>query len=107
MSKQRQARFEKRQRWQGIMDEQSASGLSVARFCQERGLSKHTLGYWKKQLKGPRPTQPVFREVRLAPQTPAVSSCLEIVVGTLVIRVPTGFDENDLRRVLLAVAAAC
>ncbi len=50
MNKLEKVRREKCKRWAEILAEQSVSGLSIAVFCHERGLNKHTFGYWKKRL---------------------------------------------------------
>ena len=77
MENQQQVRGEKLERWRLVLDEQAVSGISVARFCRARGLSKHTFGYWKARLKDSRSTQlsPVFQEVRLAPERTSAPGC--------------------------------
>lgn len=38
--------------WKKTISEQKASGLSVARFCRERGLTDSAFGYWQRKLEG-------------------------------------------------------
>ena len=44
----RKVRHEK---WQTIIDEQEASGLSQTQFCKERSISSAQLGYYRSILK--------------------------------------------------------
>lgn len=36
--------------WQATVDEQGNSGLSVRRFCAERGLALSQFYYWRRRL---------------------------------------------------------
>ena len=84
---------------------------SQHRFCNEQGISTQTLSRWRKELgdlaSAAPPRAPAFIEVS-APHSEAHSDALyEIVLpsGTSV-RVPPGFDETELAR-LLSIASAC
>lgn len=102
------------QRWQD-------SGLSAREFASEMGLKAASLSYWKWRLKQesepqgrrapkPRrakPARPRFVEVRpakLGALVGGVDARLELVLADCVIRVPGGFDDDALRRVLAVVA---
>ena len=37
--------------WEQILEEQKRSGLTMADFCQERGINRKTLSYYKSTLK--------------------------------------------------------
>jgi hypothetical protein len=39
-----------RERWRRIVQEQHSSGLSVARFCRQRGIGQSSLFAWKRRL---------------------------------------------------------
>ena len=39
------------ERWQTIIDEQEASGLSQTQYCKERNISSAQLGYYRSILK--------------------------------------------------------
>jgi hypothetical protein len=39
-----------KKKWEGILTEQRRSGMSVSRFCKERGVSESGFHYWRKQL---------------------------------------------------------
>ena len=100
-----------REYWQARVLEQEASGLNCAAFCRDRGISYHAFQYWRKRLGGRRGNQQSqgaqFREVRLAAEPEASRECLEVVVGAMTVRVPPGFAEADLDRVLAVVAERC
>lgn len=51
-----------RAKWAGIIREQRESGLSVARFCVDRGIPSSTLFVWKRRLAG---GEPVFVEAKV------------------------------------------
>ena len=36
--------------WKKQIAEQGSSGLSVSRFCRERGISESSFGYWRKKI---------------------------------------------------------
>jgi len=59
-------------RWTRIVQEQAASGLTVAEFCARRGLAVSTFYPWKRRLASeaaqtPRAATPAFVEARIAP----------------------------------------
>lgn len=125
MNKLEKVRREKCKRWEAVLAEQSVSGMTIAAFCHVRGLNKHTFGYWKKRLGkavcsastnetkngGDVADHDVctFREVCLEPErvTPANIISIEIALGNAVIRVPPGFDESHVRRLLMLVRELC
>ncbi len=36
--------------WERVIKEQRSSGLSIAAFCRERGVSDKSFGYWSRRL---------------------------------------------------------
>jgi hypothetical protein len=50
-----------REQWRQLIDEQQASELSQAAFCQARGIALSSFGYWKRRLA--RPTAPDWLEL--------------------------------------------
>lgn len=102
--------------WQGLQAEQAASGLSQKAFCQQRGLNLQTFTWWKDRVRWMltrcRPVPKVrskvrFREVPAAAH-PATPVPYEVLLATgRTIRVPVGFDEADLRRLIRVLEAAC
>ena len=104
--------------WERRVEALLRSRQSAVRFADEIGVSVHTLRYWKRMLdlesrelegRGRVPTSEApttFLEVSAAMVEPA-SQAMEIVFddGTTV-RVPPGFDEASLRRVLSILGRA-
>lgn len=92
-----------------VLAEQRASGLSVAAFARERGLSAWTLYEWRRRL-GAAQSEPVAKpELVQVMVTPSASRASTIAVelgAGLRVHVPSGFDAAELRR-LLEVLASC
>ena len=58
--------------WRGEVARQSASGLSVRRFCQERGLGEPSFYAWRRTLQErDQAAVPAFLPVVVAPQASA------------------------------------
>jgi hypothetical protein len=101
--------------WQGLLAEWCGSGQTQVAFCRQRRIRAGTFAWWKRQLRQrglagdvsaavgaasgrfveiPRPTvSPVGFEVLLA--------------GGRTIRVPAGFEEGELARLLSVLEPAC
>ena len=77
--------------WRGIVQDWLASGRSKDVYARELGVSPVTLGWWQWKL------GVVAPEPKSAPD-------LVVEVGELRVRVPSGFDAGELRRL---VAALC
>ena len=80
---------------------------SGVHFCREQGISTQTLRRWLEEFGGrarrKRSATPAFIEV----QAPHADHLYEIVLPSgASVRVPAGFDDTDLAR-LLAAAASC
>jgi len=116
-----------RSEWAKRVQRWGESGLTAKEFAAETGLKASTLSYWKWRLgsgqvargshrataKSAEPRRPerahasgpTFMEVTPVPPTAAVP--LELVLrDALTVRVPVGFDEDTLSRVLRLVGAA-
>ena len=39
-----------RERWQGWLEEQPASGLSIAAFCRDKGIPQNSFYVWRRKL---------------------------------------------------------
>ena len=92
----------------GLLAEQLASGLSIAAFARERGVSAWRLYDGRRALRkrAARKESTEFVQVHVRP-VPASSSPIEVELDAGVrLRVPADFDEDDLRR-LLGVLASC
>ncbi|MGE3671943.1 MAG: hypothetical protein AB7K71_19895 [Polyangiaceae bacterium] len=89
------------------------SELTAKEFAAEIGVNASTLTYWKWKLsrggsaraiartRTPRSevAQPTFVEL-VAPRAESCDTRLELAVGGRVVKIPTGFDEETLRRLL-------
>jgi hypothetical protein len=87
--------------WLGHWQQWQVSGLSMAAYAREQGLSVKSFYYWSKQvcaLKADRKPEPAqaahFHPVRIIP--PAVTSPAEAM--TVLLRLPNGI-EGELRHV--------
>jgi transposase-like protein len=99
-------------RWRRIVQEQHASGLSVAAFCRRRGLALPSFYAWRRRLReGARPTPaaaagPAFVELQLAPAPPAPPAMLELLLSAhRRVLVRPGFDPDLLRQLVAALEA--
>src|SRR5450432_622116 len=91
---------------QAAVTRMAASGLSVREFAEAEGLEAQRIYRWRSVLQSKR--TPAFVEVK----RPAVATPIEVVLRTgHVVRVPDGFSEETLRRVMAVLsadgAAAC
>lgn len=95
-------RSEKEGYWRGVIQRWGRSKQTVRAFCGEHGLSEQSFYWWKRTIaeRDERADGPAFVPVRVSPAT-AAAPTLEVVVGPgRVVRVPTGFDADTLRRLL-------
>jgi hypothetical protein len=91
-----------RRRWTeadaaAVLSALDASGLSVYAFAEREGLDADRLYRWRLRLQGSRRHRsPAFVEIK-----PAATSPIEVLLRSgLVLRVPGGFDEGALRRLV-------
>ena len=108
---------EKEQFWRQIVDGQAGSGLSVRRYCSDRGVSEQSFFAWRTDLArrdgaarqkransaatnhSPAPSR--VAQLQIASGELAGGACLEIVLPTGVrIRVPRGACRDTLSEVL-------
>lgn len=99
--------------YSSILEQQAASGLSVVEFAEQAGLSAWTLYDWRRRLSSPvatdsPPSAAKLIEVRLAQPEPGAAAGMVVRVGDggRSIVVPSGFDSDELRR-LLSVLESC
>jgi hypothetical protein len=83
----------------------AASGMSAVRYCRESGIPIAKYRWWKGELKRRNAVAvlpALFAEVRPVLRCGAVPSpSIEVVLGgERVVRVPAGFDETTLMRVV-------
>ena len=83
----------------------AASGMSAVRYCREAGMPVVKYRWWKRELKrrNALAVLPVlFAEVRPVPRCGAVPPpSIEVALACdRMVRVPAGFDETTLARVV-------
>jgi transposase len=84
--------------------ELSGSGKSLAQFARDKGVSPQRLFYWRKRL---RETAPAFVAVELRrPSSSAFGggACIEVVTGSVVVRVREELDVEHLARIVGALS---
>lgn len=105
----RNARARSDERRRQVLAEQRASGLSVAAFARERGLSAWTIYEWRRRLReqsADRRDELDLVQVTVAPPVTRSSTIAVELEAGLRVHVPAGFDAAELRR-LLEVLASC
>jgi transposase len=107
-----------REEWSKRIERWKDSGLSAKEFASETGINARSLSWWQWQL-GTNAKEPTLacprRRRRRSPKdappmtfvevsAPAASAALEVVLRSgRSIRVPTGFDEPTLERLLVVL----
>ena len=87
-----------------VLADFAASGLTLAEFCNQRGLSRGRLAYWRERLSASTsPTTPAFVAVPL-PISAAPDAHIEISCGGVVLRVRETLDVDHLARLVAALA---
>lgn len=106
-----------RAEWAKRVARWEASGLSAAAFAARERLAAKSLVWWRWRLRAS-PSVPTaspldflpVRVVRTGTARPSTAAPIEIVLPNgRVVRVPVGFDEAELERVLAVASgsAAC
>ena len=99
---------------------QHARGASLDALAREHGVKRSTLVWWSSELRRrdrlrARSKDATFLPVRVAPAEPAPAALsaaespgLEVLLATGdLLRVPPGFDADELRRLVSALRSAC
>lgn len=94
-------------KWRRLISAQSKSGLTVREFAAAEGISPATLYWWRSKLRrddrGGTELVPV-EVVEPGATLDAAPLGFELQVdGAMTVRVPAGFDEVDLRRLIRAL----
>jgi hypothetical protein len=83
------------------LDELARSGTSATAFARSKGISARRLAYWKKRLGDAAP--PAFVAVAL-PREPMSPRGIEIVVGSLVVRLQDDVDADRIAQIVHALS---
>lgn len=100
-------------RYRSLLREQERSGLSVLEFARQRGVPSANLYWWRKRLR--QTAEGALVAVRVVEDAAAAATGptpggdgFELALsGGLVLRIPAGFNESDLRRLLTVLAERC
>jgi transposase-like protein len=98
--------------WRQIIDRQQTGGMTVARYCRDRGITECSFYNWKKRLRGALPSQPKHLStpafVEVTRSNPEKTDTIEILLRDRCrLRVGPGFDRQlllDLIHTLEALA---
>lgn len=86
------------------------SGLTLEEFARQEGVSPGQLAWWTGRLRSlrasNRQTAPAFVELVPA-QAPAPAGIELVLAGGLVMRVPVGFDETTVARLVRTLGGTC
>jgi hypothetical protein len=93
-------------KWRGLIAAQEKSGLGVREFAESRGLAPATMYWWRCRLRDrPAALVPVAvvdrDDARYSGST--TREPFELALGAMTLRIPAGFDEHDLRRLVRAL----
>ncbi len=97
-------------RWRRLVAEQELSGQTPAEFAARRGFKAATLYWWRSRLKRVERTMPKIVPIEVVCQTHggASETVFELELrGGRVLRVPHGFDERELARLIGVLERAC
>jgi len=67
---------ERKRYWRDLVERQPSSGLNIARFCADAGVSQNAFYVWKKRLLTAAPDQQVTRPRRKHRRKKAVAKSL-------------------------------
>ena len=104
-----------REKWRERVRRWKRGGLTARQFAEQMGLNHKTLLWWSWQLrreaKGGDKASEQTKLVRFIDFTETVSrdktvvdeTVLHLEISDVLVKVPVGFDEQTLRRVLLVI----
>ena len=92
--------------WRELISEQKRRGVSVQRFCEDRGLTEQSFYVWRKRLKKETPMQFALLQTGSTGHTASVEPALEVVLRTGErLRIGASVNVAALRLVLEALRA--
>ena len=96
----------KSDQWRERLAEHERSGLTVKRFCEERGITQYSFYAWRKRLRAQGSVRFALVERSRVRQEPASAPGLELIlVSGVRLRIGAGVDGATLRTVLEALRA--
>ena len=101
----RTKRGEAEKKWRAHVEAWESSGLSLRAYALREGLGVGNLAAWKRRLRPAGVARTSFVPVIVEGPVRRAEG-LELVLGDgLVLRIPAGFDEDTLARVIRALGA--
>ena len=117
---------ERKRFWRDLIERQPTSGLNIARFCADAGVSQNAFYVWKKRLLTTAPERQATRSrrkhrrkqaeakslvpVRVIPDVahqPPTANAMEIAwPNGVALRIPAGCDSKTLREVFGLLSSA-
>ena len=96
----------KSDQWRERLAEHERSGLTVKRFCEERGITQYSFYAWRKRLREQGPVRFALVERGRVRAEPASAPGLELILSTGErLRIGVGVDGATWRTVLDALRA--
>lgn len=92
--------------WRQRLADLSQSGLSVRQWCEQKGVTKSTYGYWRRKLALADAAETGGTDwlcVTSDPPVPTVSKGLTVEIAGASIPVQNGFDPALLRAIVVAL----
>ncbi len=90
-------------KWRALIAAQERSGQSVRAFAAARGFAAGTLYWWRSRLRDRGEDLVRVAVVEREAADDPTSASFELQLGDIMLRVPAGFDERELRRLLQAL----
>ena len=93
-----------------IVEAYESSGLTQAAFARSHKVALSSLSYWIRKVRGgwkQRPEPAALVPVRVVGSVMPVSRFEVQLANDRVVRVPAGFDGDELRRLLSVVESPC
>ena len=87
-----------------LVEEFSKSGLCAVKFCEQKRISYHTFGYWRKISKNvsPAKAQPCFLPVKLIPSQTSQLFLKVYLNSSIMLELPVEIDMIFFKQILEA-----
>lgn len=82
-------------KWLSIFQDWENSRMSQAQYCQVKGISKSTFGYWRKKLKGSVTSEPELIRIPLVIEKSQSEFELSFP-GGLKLKIPCDYEKESL-----------
>ena len=90
-------------KWRALITAQEKSGQGVRAFAATRGINAATLYWWRSRLRRRANDLVPVTFVEHSDRCESRGEAFELQLGEMTLRIPGGFAESDLRRLLQAL----